>query len=113
MPVRRTRRRGRGTVGDIANQLNDLAKKTKIISEGLKLIPYAPAQTVAGMAGTLGYGRRRRRPARRGRGFGWIGDIFGNIAKPFAGGIIGATGGLANGLGQIGHGIHRRRRRVR
>ena len=86
MVVRRTQR-GKGfldvfkkigsTLGTVANQANNLLRSTKAISTLGSLVPHPGAQKVAGVAGALGYGRRRRvgRP-RKQRGTGFLSSIF-------------------------------------
>lgn len=70
------RQRGKGFLGDAAKFIKD----NKLISKGLGMIPYAPAQMAGQVAGMAGLGRQH------GRGiFGDIGSGIGSIAHGFFG----------------------------
>jgi hypothetical protein len=90
--------------------VNTLLKKTKLISEGLKMLdnPYGSA----GVASTLGYGRKcrckrkRRTVHKKGGNFfntissglrGTLG-VAGTLANPFISAGIGGLAGLSGGL---------------
>ena len=47
-------------VADTIGKVNNYLKKTKAISKIGSIIPNAQAQKIAGKAGSLGYGRRRK-----------------------------------------------------
>lgn len=66
--VRRARRMQGGSFMDTLKKVNNFFKKTKLISTvgralGTAGVPYA--SQIAGVAGNLGYGRRRRRTYRK------------------------------------------------
>lgn len=61
------RKRGAGFF-DFLGKIHNFIKSNKIISRVASLIPHPVARTVGTAAGALGYGRRRRRVARRRRG---------------------------------------------
>ncbi len=65
------RRRGSGFFGDVWNGIKKAAnwvKDQKLISKGLNLIPDPRAKAAAGLAGSIGLGRRRRVRRRRAGG---------------------------------------------
>jgi len=81
MPQRRRRQNGKGlfsSIGKAFSGVNNFLKNTKAISTIGSLIPHAGAQKVSGVAGALGYGRRRRprRTAQKGKG---LFDIFSGL----------------------------------
>ena len=86
MPPRRRAQNGKGfldvfkkigsTLGTVANQANNLLRSTKAISTIGSLVPHPGAQKVAGVAGALGYGRRRVGRRRKQRGTGFLSSIF-------------------------------------
>ena len=106
MPRKRKHQSG-GFNSNTLSKINDLAKKSQVISEALKMsgLPLAP---LAGrVVGALGYGKRKRkRRAQRG-GWGWgsIGSVLGNVTRIPAMGIIGATSGLQQGVQSLGSGM--------
>ena len=57
-----------GKIGNVLKQANKIARKTKIISTGLSLIPNPTAQVIGNVARSVGYGRRKRKCNMQGRG---------------------------------------------
>ena len=62
--ARRRVRRGRGLM-DMLKKAHSFAKEHKLVSRGLSMIPHKYGQMASSAANALGYGRRRRRVARR------------------------------------------------
>lgn len=110
---RRPARRGRGFF-DTLKGIHNKVKTGRVISNALGRLGY---QKAASVAKTLGYGRRRRRPARRGRGFF---DTLKNIHnKVKSGRVISSTLGrlgyqkAASVASRLGYGRRRHPRRGR
>ena len=106
MPVKRKStgrksQRGKG-VAEVLGKVNELAKKTKILSEALKLSENPYAQTAASVASQLGYGRKRKAPKRRVQhGAGILDSLmgaFGTVAGGLGSGVGRGLGGLFGGL---------------
>jgi hypothetical protein len=76
------RQHGKGFLGDAAKFIKD----NHLISKGLGMIPYAPAQMAGQVAGMAGLGRKSHAISMHGRGiFGDIGSGIGSIAHGFFG----------------------------
>jgi len=78
MPARRKTQNGKGFF-DLIKKGVKFLKDTKAISTIGSLVPHPGAQKVAGVAGSLGFGRKRRRPRKQnGKGlFDIIGGLLG------------------------------------
>jgi hypothetical protein len=103
MPARKGGRKKKGgaltvpsKVKQVASTVNKVLKDTKAISKGLDAIGKS---NLAGMARSVGYGRKRR--ARK-KGGSLLGDILGKITSIPAGAIIGATAGTQGAISGLG-----------
>lgn len=102
-PRRKRKQRGGAAVStaqvkDALSRLHQVARDTGIVSNALGAFGH---QTASQYASSLGYGKRRKR--RTGQRGGFLNQIGRLISVPLAG-VMGASGGLIQGLQGLGKG---------
>jgi hypothetical protein len=76
MTGKRKAKKGKGVL-DVLKKVYDVAKSTKILSSVGSMIPHPGAKAAAGVLGSLGLGKKKRKAPKKGKGI--LSGILGSL----------------------------------